>query len=61
GYTLVATNREGFNAFFMRKDCLAQSGLKELDVTIVLQERHIRSCFYSQEIMKSLLEKTETR
>lgn len=61
GYSLVATNKEGFNAFFMRNDCLALSGLEELDIKTVLQEEHIRSCFYSQEIMKPLLEKLEVR
>lgn len=48
GYTLVATNYEGFNAFFMRDDLLEVSGLKPLDVNSVLGQKHIRDSFYSK-------------
>ncbi|NML20010.1 hypothetical protein HHL16_03945 [Pseudoflavitalea sp. G-6-1-2] len=56
GYSLVATNREGFNAFFMRNDCLKTSGLQVLSVVQVLNRRHIKNSFYSQEVMMPLIE-----
>lgn len=61
GYSLVATNREGFNAFFMRNDCLTLSGFKALNVSEVLKADNLRSCFYSQDIMGPLLEMNKSR
>lgn len=47
GYTLVACNHEGFNAFFVRDDLLGKSGLKPLDPETVLQQDHIRQGFFA--------------
>lgn len=55
GYTLVATNQEGFNGFYMRNDCYRRSGLRALPVADVLQADHIRKCFYPDAVMHPLI------
>lgn len=53
GYVLVATNGEGFNAFYLRRDVLASSGVKVLPVESVLDA--VSAGFYKDEIMIPLL------
>jgi hypothetical protein len=54
GYTLVATNAEGFNAFFLRDDCLKKNGISPLPVDKVLGEEAISKSFYSNSYMELL-------
>lgn len=56
GYTLVATNKEGFNSFYMRNDCFKQSKLQVLSVDTVLNSPHISASFYDETEVKSLIE-----
>lgn len=60
GYTLVATNAEGFNAFFMRDDKLKESRLKPLSLNDVLSDKAINKSFYDESVMKSLYERLES-
>jgi hypothetical protein len=53
GYALVATNREGFNAFYLRRDLLTSSNIKELSLESVLNG--VKDSFYNEEIMTPLL------
>jgi hypothetical protein len=57
GYSLVAVNQAGFNAFYMRNDCLPQSGLAALAVQSVLDTPAIRNSFFGDEIMAPLFRK----
>ena len=56
-YTLVATNRQGFNAFYVRNDCFERYNLKELVLENVFASSEINNCFYSDTIMQDLLKK----
>ena len=59
GYTLVATNKDGFNAFYIRNDLLIISGLQELSLKKVAENKHIKYCFYPENVIKGLMEKVE--
>ncbi len=60
GYTLVATNKEGFNAFYMRNDCLEISGLQPLSIETVLNNDKIKASFYPENKMSELIEQTKS-
>jgi hypothetical protein len=55
GYTLIATNRDGFNAFYINNDYLKQSFLRPLSIEMVLKKSNIRESFYSDEVIKELM------
>jgi hypothetical protein len=57
GYALVATNREGFNAFYLRRDVLASSHVKELSLESVLSD--VKGSFYNEETMTPLLDRLQ--
>jgi hypothetical protein len=60
GYSLVAVNSMGFNAFFMRKDLLKKvEGLQPLLLPEVLKRPAIQKDFYSDDMMKSIIEKVK--
>lgn len=46
GYTLVATNEEGFNGFYLRNDCLAFTGIKLLPLETILDIEKVKSGFW---------------
>lgn len=54
GYSLVATNAAGFNAFYMRNDCFRISGLPLLALEDVLNDEKISRSFYSSKVMSAL-------
>ena len=58
GYTLVATNNQGFNAFYMRNDFLKMSGLQPLTVESVLNNVNIKASFYPENKMSKLIKQT---
>ena len=60
GYTLVATNNQGFNAFYMRNDCFEQSGLDALSIEKVLNNEIIKTAFYPEIKMNGLIQQTKT-
>lgn len=60
GYTLVATNKEGFNAFYMRNDCLEISGLQPLSIETVLNNDNIKASFYPENKMIKLIQKVNS-
>jgi hypothetical protein len=57
GYALVATNRDGFNAFYLRRDVLASSNIKELSLEVVLNS--VSGSFYNDETMTPLLHRVK--
>jgi len=56
-YKLVATNKQGFNAFYVRNDCFERYNLRELLLEDVFAYSEINNCFYSETIMQDLLKK----
>ena len=56
GYTLVATNKEGFNSFYMRNDYLQLSYLQPLRLETVLESESVKKSFYPDSIMHPLLQ-----
>jgi hypothetical protein len=57
GYVLVATNREGFNAFYLRHDVFATSKIKELPLEVVLNS--VSGSFYKDEVMIPLMKRAK--
>ncbi len=55
GYTLIATNKQGFNAFYVRNDLFIKHNFKELLLAQVFASAQINSCFYGNTIMQHLL------
>lgn len=55
GYTLIATNKQGFNAFYVRNDLFIKHNFKELLLAEVFASTEINSCFYGNTIMHHLL------
>ena len=45
--------------FYIRNDLLIISELQELTLKKVAENKHIKSCFYPENVMKGLMEKVE--
>ncbi|MEZ5047375.1 MAG: hypothetical protein R2831_10330 [Chitinophagaceae bacterium] len=54
GYTLVATNKEGFNAFFILNDWVDNALFKALSMEQIQENRTITASFYSPESILAL-------
>lgn len=57
GYTLVATNSAGFNAFYVRKELVNKYNLKTLLLQDVLEDANINEDFYAAAKMNELIKR----
>ncbi len=55
GYSLVATNNAGFNAFYVRNDLLHFFNIKKLSLQEIFDNNIINADFYSEEKMNDLI------
>lgn len=58
GYTLIATNKQGFNLFYLRNDLISQV-LEPISIDDVLNDVSIRESFYDENFMNDLITKLE--
>lgn len=48
GYKLIAVNKDGFNAFYLRNDIFDSKGLSELTIDSIVSNENIKASFYNE-------------